>query len=57
VYSGLAAKWETFADTISHIKKIRMEFINSRRRRPEKEKLESTIDNNFKTVKISEIIK
>lgn len=57
VYSGLAEKWDTFANTISQIKKIRMEFINSRRRRPEKEKLESTIDNNFKTVKISEIIK
>ena len=57
VYSGLAQKWHTFENTIKQIKNIRMEFINSRSRKPAVKKLETTIDNSFKTVKISEIIK
>lgn len=57
VYSGLADKWETFENTVRMIKKIRMEFINNRRRRPAKENIETQLlDNNFKTVKLSEVI-
>lgn len=57
VYSGLAKKWDTFAETLEKIKEIRLELINSRKRVAKITNIESSLDNNFKTVKISEVIK
>ena len=57
VYSGLAERWKTFENTVAKIKNIRMEFINSRSRKPWAKTLESKLDNNFQTTKITEVIK
>ncbi len=57
VYSWLAEKWTTFENTIKKIKEIRTEFINARSRKPAMKNLESKLDNNFTTTKISVVIK
>ncbi len=57
VYSGLAERWKTFENTVEKIKTIRMEFINSRSRKPAVKNLERQLDNNFQTTKITEVIK
>ena len=55
IYSWLAEKWSTFAQTMKKIKEIRLEVIKKRERNKSAKKVEKVIENKFKKTSLRKI--